>query len=196
MANPNFKLPGDFEAGKRYWLKGETLRAWQKMLRADRIIAGTQLKEFATNEGRILSVIETPPEWPFQVKNVSDDEGPKVSLNYGTIQSPYGWDGPPTGIDDDYPTPTTGVILLKSTISLTEAETPEVSSMDIEFAASAPSPSGTVAYIVIADVEIEAGEITSIFQRVRSNLLHDLAFEGYSYPDFWRQKIGPLSPSM
>jgi hypothetical protein len=196
MANPNFKLPGDFQAGKRYWMKGETLLAWQKTLRADRIIAGSRLQEFATNEGRILSVIDAPPKWPFQVRNVSDDDGPKVSVDYGTIHSPYGWSGPPTGIDEDLDTPYTGFVYLLISLDITTAETPSISDIVLEYADSVPSPTGSEACIVIAAVEVEDGEITSIFQSVRSNLLHDLAFEGYSYPDFWRQKIGPLSPSM
>lgn len=54
MAASQLKLPGDFEAGKTYWLKGETINAWRRALLADRAIAGPNLSEFQTPMGRIL----------------------------------------------------------------------------------------------------------------------------------------------
>ena len=54
MADSELKLPGDFEAGKVYRLKGSTLIAWRAALLADRIIAGENLQEIGTPQGRIL----------------------------------------------------------------------------------------------------------------------------------------------
>jgi hypothetical protein len=59
MPNSKLILPGIFEAGKRYWLKGETLKAWQDALIADRVVAGPNLDEFATPQGRIFSARAT-----------------------------------------------------------------------------------------------------------------------------------------
>lgn len=50
------KLPGDFQAGRNYLMSGETLIAWRDALLADRIIAGTGLKEMSAGKlGRILT---------------------------------------------------------------------------------------------------------------------------------------------
>lgn len=50
------KLPGDFQAGKTYWIKGETALAWRKAFIADRALPGTGLAETQTPQGRILSL--------------------------------------------------------------------------------------------------------------------------------------------
>lgn len=66
MADSQLILPGDFQAGKTYFLRGETLLAWRKALIADRALPGEGLKETATPIGRQLSVIgERLPVSPF-----------------------------------------------------------------------------------------------------------------------------------
>lgn len=54
MADSALKLPGKFEAGKKYLIDGTTLKAWQAALLADRIIPGAGLTETGTPQGRIL----------------------------------------------------------------------------------------------------------------------------------------------
>lgn len=54
MADSKLKLPGNFEAGKTYLVKGETLIAWRDALLADRVIAGEGLQESGTPQGRVL----------------------------------------------------------------------------------------------------------------------------------------------
>ena len=51
----DFTLPGTFEAGKTYIVKGATAVAWQKALKADRVIAGSGIRESETTGGRIFS---------------------------------------------------------------------------------------------------------------------------------------------
>lgn len=48
-------LPGDFQAGKTYLIKGETLLAWQKALVADRVVPGPGQTETQTPQGRTIS---------------------------------------------------------------------------------------------------------------------------------------------
>ena len=78
MANSNLILPGDFDPAKTYWLKGETLIAWKKALIADRVIAGPNLAEFATPQGRI-----------FEAKPVNQNEA-KLVLIPGSEPDKFG----------------------------------------------------------------------------------------------------------
>jgi hypothetical protein len=56
-ANSKLKLPGDFQAGKKYLLDGGTLLAWRKALEQDRIVPGKGLKESQAGAGgRVLTV--------------------------------------------------------------------------------------------------------------------------------------------
>lgn len=57
MADSKLKLTGDFQAGKNYLLKGETLLAWQKALLADRAIPGPGLTESQGPDGRTFTAI-------------------------------------------------------------------------------------------------------------------------------------------
>lgn len=50
-------LPGDFEPGRSYLVKGATLIAWRKALQADRALVGPGLKEETTAKGRIFSAL-------------------------------------------------------------------------------------------------------------------------------------------
>lgn len=54
MADSELKLPGDFEAGKKYLVSGETLIAWRDALIADRVLAGEGMQESGTPQGRIF----------------------------------------------------------------------------------------------------------------------------------------------
>ncbi len=68
-------LPGDFQPGKTYLLKGETLVAWRKALVADRVVAGPRIRETGTPGGRIWEVDfkDTMPGFhPFRIKKVSE----------------------------------------------------------------------------------------------------------------------------
>ena len=67
MADSKLVLPGDFDAGKTYLLKGETLLAWRKALLADRAIPGPGLTETGTPGGRLISAKPgglLPVFWP------------------------------------------------------------------------------------------------------------------------------------
>lgn len=55
MPASNLNLPGDFEAGKSYLVKAETLLAWRRALIEDRAIPGDGLAETQTPQGRIIS---------------------------------------------------------------------------------------------------------------------------------------------
>jgi hypothetical protein len=57
MADSKLVLPGDFQAGKSYLLKGETLSAWRKALERDRALPGPGLRETGTPMGRVLTAI-------------------------------------------------------------------------------------------------------------------------------------------
>lgn len=50
-------LPGDFEAGKSYLIRGEHMLAWRKALLADRVVAGAGLVESGSPNGRIFKAI-------------------------------------------------------------------------------------------------------------------------------------------
>ena len=54
MADSELKLPGNFEAGRVYMVKGETLIAWRDALLADRVVAGDGIQESGTPQGRIF----------------------------------------------------------------------------------------------------------------------------------------------
>lgn len=67
MADSKLTLPGDFQAGKAYLLKGDTLLAWRKALLKDRVIPGPGLLESATPAGRLLTALpaSSPGICPF-----------------------------------------------------------------------------------------------------------------------------------
>lgn len=48
-------LPGDFDPGKNYLVRGKTLIDWREALVKDRVIAGPNLREMQTDLGRIFS---------------------------------------------------------------------------------------------------------------------------------------------
>ena len=139
---------------------------------------------------------------PFQLVNTTNDvDGTQVFIRPGMISSPYGWSNPPTGMDiitgQTVAITETCYVFLK--FEITSTETPTIDDITIETDATVPTDTGTIAYLVIGYVERDTGPpatITSIFQNVETNLLHDLAFEGYSYPDFWRQLVGPVSSAL
>jgi hypothetical protein len=54
-ADSQLKLPGNFEAGKSYWISGETMIAWRKALLADRVLPGPGIKESQTPMGRTFT---------------------------------------------------------------------------------------------------------------------------------------------
>ena len=54
MADSELKLPGNFEKGTRYWIKGETLLAWREALIADRVVPGPGQKESQGPKGRVI----------------------------------------------------------------------------------------------------------------------------------------------
>lgn len=141
---------------------------------------------------------------PFKILNASNEvDGCRVMIVKGLITSVYGvgtnW---PSNL---WPTPDavlyfpiasdTVYIVLKSTI--TGGEDPAVTAMVLETTTTLQEDTATIDYLVIGRVESEivdeVRQITGIFQNIRSNLLHSLAYEGYSSPDYWRQLIGPIS---
>ena len=54
-ADSKLILPGDFQAGKTYLIKGDTLLEWRKALLADRIVPGPDQTETQTPQGRAIS---------------------------------------------------------------------------------------------------------------------------------------------
>ncbi len=54
-ADSKLVLPGDFQAGKTYLIKGDTLLAWRKALLADRVVPGPGQTENQTPQGRTIS---------------------------------------------------------------------------------------------------------------------------------------------
>jgi hypothetical protein len=54
-ADSKLDLPGDFQAGKTYLIKGDTLLAWRKALLADRVVPGPDQTETQTPQGRTIS---------------------------------------------------------------------------------------------------------------------------------------------
>lgn len=54
-ADSKLLLPGDFQAGKTYLIKGDTLLAWRNALLADRVVPGPDQQETQTPQGRTIS---------------------------------------------------------------------------------------------------------------------------------------------
>lgn len=61
MADSFLNLPGDFQPGKKYTLRGETLRAWQDALQRDRALPGRGMLESQTPQGRLLHADQSAP---------------------------------------------------------------------------------------------------------------------------------------
>lgn len=101
MADNKLDLPGDFQAGKRYVLKGETLIDWKKQIEADRALPGPGLKESDTGVGRMFRVIFPPSKYPpFSLKEIEENnddydllfEPGRVSIA-NPVQAANGGDG-------------------------------------------------------------------------------------------------------
>jgi hypothetical protein len=88
MADSELKLPGNFQAGKKYLIDGGILKAWQTALKADRVIAGPGLNEQGSPQGRIFKAQgggKSPSAHPFQLSVSAGAGGPKYQVSKGSI---------------------------------------------------------------------------------------------------------------
>jgi hypothetical protein len=82
MADNKLDLPGDFQAGKRYLIKGETMLDWKKQIEADRALPGAGLKETDTGLGRMFKVIFPPSEYPPFALKTAEKNGDDFDLTF------------------------------------------------------------------------------------------------------------------
>lgn len=185
MPNSKLILPGNFEAGKRYWLKGETLKAWQTALLSDRIVAGVGLREFETPQGRILYV---PPveDLPHLILK-EGSQASKFRVTPGTVN-----DLMPTmnGVRLDAEEPPEIEVLIPTSfwIRVVGVFSPQGYTVTIVTSPTEDVPSGTeitatgfTSFRKIGFVSVEDGG--AIITQNRSG--GDLAVESFGCANFW-----------
>lgn len=142
---------------------------------------------------------------PWQIIDASNaTDGIRVYVRPGQVSSGFGWLDAPSNMvlydaaEEDklyLPVVDTGWVIL--TVTITSGESPSVDDVVVDFVTTIPADTATTASLVIAKVTTELVEselrIVSIFQNLSVNLLHSLAFEYFSYPEYWRQLFGPLN---
>jgi hypothetical protein len=99
MADSELKLPGPFDEGKSYTLKGSTLNDMRRALLADRVVAGAGLLESGTPQGRILKVRGAGKHLNLEIQDVYESSS-DFSSSVGSSSYLYWRDGDFVGDTD------------------------------------------------------------------------------------------------